>query len=603
MPSPGDIRRARRRAVGGKRDRCRRGKPCSAACVARWKYCLAEMPAPVQGAIPRAINAIKDRKVKVKPSVRQEKIKRVRNKLGENALSANIKYRDLLIKKLNKLAITGDRPSYQREEKRLLKLEAKITEKFGSPGGINPHVSEQIWNKTSEKREALQRRIVKKAGDIHHGMIKAALNRDRNEYNKLESKFFKLEEFRGRKPWKEGSLWTDIRRKEDKLRYRKISEKLQEMMAKAATKKDKNRYDALENRLMKIKEASGENYSKGSLWDRIRIQERAEKFKKISDKLYNLALEAAKKRNRYEYNRIEKKLIDLEKRELGFNRAQSGVIWARVRYPQLQRVEKKINKKLRSLALNNDKEGYKKLEEKLFRLYERYGSNISRRNKGEIWSEVQLDIRSNRYEKIRDKILEEVRKNALSGDRDGYEASEKKLLSLVKASSKFGDYDIQNYSKGDIWNTLNNSEMAAKLQRAIGFKSSIVQDSYSDSISIITRIDGQKLTLSIGNGTFAFSVNDNYSTDTGIPMRTRVKLLEEVKRQFGEVVKNLKNGEEIETGAWQDDGRGQKREKAYEAFGFSPPKFPGGEMYGRVEDGKIVPSDVDSYIRYRRHQR
>jgi len=98
MPSPGDIRRARRRAVGGKRDRCRRGKPCSAACVARWKYCLAEMPAPVQGAIPRAINAIKDRKVKVKPSVRQEKIKRVRNKLGENALSANIKYRDLLIK-------------------------------------------------------------------------------------------------------------------------------------------------------------------------------------------------------------------------------------------------------------------------------------------------------------------------------------------------------------------------------------------------------------------------------------------------------------------------------------------------------------------------
>lgn len=50
-PTAGEVERAKRQAVGGKRKRCSRGKNCSAACISADKICLVTFPAPVQDPI------------------------------------------------------------------------------------------------------------------------------------------------------------------------------------------------------------------------------------------------------------------------------------------------------------------------------------------------------------------------------------------------------------------------------------------------------------------------------------------------------------------------------------------------------------------------
>ena len=49
-PTASDIRAANRKAVGGGPKRCRKGKNCSATCIANNKYCLVGLPEPVSNA-------------------------------------------------------------------------------------------------------------------------------------------------------------------------------------------------------------------------------------------------------------------------------------------------------------------------------------------------------------------------------------------------------------------------------------------------------------------------------------------------------------------------------------------------------------------------
>lgn len=48
-----DVQRARNQAVGGGRKRCRKGKSCSAACIANNKVCIVELPWVMSNALPR----------------------------------------------------------------------------------------------------------------------------------------------------------------------------------------------------------------------------------------------------------------------------------------------------------------------------------------------------------------------------------------------------------------------------------------------------------------------------------------------------------------------------------------------------------------------
>lgn len=60
--SPSEVRRAKEKAIGGKRKRCVKGKSCSAACIQPTDACLVEMP----DAVASSISKTRD-KVSVKP--------------------------------------------------------------------------------------------------------------------------------------------------------------------------------------------------------------------------------------------------------------------------------------------------------------------------------------------------------------------------------------------------------------------------------------------------------------------------------------------------------------------------------------------------------
>ena len=60
-PSASQIRSAKVKAVGGGRKRCRKGKNCSAACIAGNKYCLVDLPEPVAAAMPKVTKMIQAR--------------------------------------------------------------------------------------------------------------------------------------------------------------------------------------------------------------------------------------------------------------------------------------------------------------------------------------------------------------------------------------------------------------------------------------------------------------------------------------------------------------------------------------------------------------
>ena len=61
-PSASQIRSAKAKAVGGGRKRCRKGKNCSAACIAGNKDCLVDLPEPVAAAMPKVVGLVQKKK-------------------------------------------------------------------------------------------------------------------------------------------------------------------------------------------------------------------------------------------------------------------------------------------------------------------------------------------------------------------------------------------------------------------------------------------------------------------------------------------------------------------------------------------------------------
>lgn len=96
MATRAGILRAKRLAVGGKRKRCKIGKSCSAACVNRNKFCLVDMPAPVEGALAKAVRAVRTRKERLSPTERGKSLEKrreyVKEKLTQGSQEKNSRY-------------------------------------------------------------------------------------------------------------------------------------------------------------------------------------------------------------------------------------------------------------------------------------------------------------------------------------------------------------------------------------------------------------------------------------------------------------------------------------------------------------------------------
>lgn len=191
-PTPSEIRASHRKAVGGKRDRCNKGKSCSAACIERKDRCLVDFPEPASRATTKVRDKVSqlelfptdkyvDKKTVEKISEFKKKVERglikavhlededkynrhrqeiidFNKRLGERSSSAlkvpatwermqNVresyeKAKGKLVNRLEKAAKKGDRIKYQEEEKRLLKIRRDLGVKVGDTA---KYLREEIW--------------------------------------------------------------------------------------------------------------------------------------------------------------------------------------------------------------------------------------------------------------------------------------------------------------------------------------------------------------------------------------------------------------------------------------------------------------------------
>lgn len=200
-----------------------------------------------------------------------------------------------------------------------------------------------------------------------------------------------------------------------------------------------------------------------------------------------------------------------------------------------------------------------------------------------------------RYEGVKDKLYNEMFEAAKSGDRRRYRDAEGRLLTLIeKAGPRF--YDKDTVERNSIWD-MYSSTLPHKLGASLAKPGSgIKMEVGGETASLTTIIGGQNLTVKVSPSSLMFTVNGSTSVSRDIPMSTRLQIIKELRKQFNVITSNMEEGSVVKVSAADADGYGKNRERAYVGSGFSNPDKKG-DMYGRVVEGKMVPSSLEDYLK------
>ena len=92
-----EIRAAKAKAVGGKKDRCRKGKSCSATCISGFKACLVEMSDQVSSSLGKLKTKLSPAIAKAKEFLPEKSKERLKGQQGKY-----LRIRKELVSRLNK---------------------------------------------------------------------------------------------------------------------------------------------------------------------------------------------------------------------------------------------------------------------------------------------------------------------------------------------------------------------------------------------------------------------------------------------------------------------------------------------------------------------
>lgn len=396
MPTRSEVLRARRRAVGGRRPRCRKGKSCSAACINQNKFCLVDAPTPVAGALPRAVKAIQSRGERLGRKEKQEKAQKQKEfAKGKLQASAELKkqradyiaQRSELVRDIRKAMLSGDSQKSTELQKRLIDMEGSVGSKLKvrSVGRID--------------EVDLRRRV---------GRIK------RN----LQSMGFKLQQYS---------------QEDRKGSYDKLERK----------------YIKLQNLLKRIGvEDSSTNYEKGAFWKMARMSRknvRQSNLLETYDYLATKAKEAAQDGNLKEYRKYERSLLKISPRIqqlMGEGRREKiikGLLWKDEKVPP---VLKALREGMDKALASGDLDKYNRLEDKFLRVkgsYERMGGYYARL--GNLRNKAGIEVSSvSKKGQVLNEHIDQLKRDtfraANSRNRREYNSLESKLLKLVPGLEK-----------------------------------------------------------------------------------------------------------------------------------------------------------------------
>jgi hypothetical protein len=182
---------AKNKAVGGKKDRCKKGKSCSATCISSWKDCLVEMSATVSGAVGRFHSKVR----KAIPGAERNEYLKTRKEVYERV-------RGRLDQRVKEAAINGDNDRYSKLRQKALDLHKKAGKRLG----IKWNDPENVWLPIAKDR------YFNRKAEVVDKMIKAAKDGDKDRYAKLESSLLRMQsgsavKFQDGSVIAKGNLW------------------------------------------------------------------------------------------------------------------------------------------------------------------------------------------------------------------------------------------------------------------------------------------------------------------------------------------------------------------------------------------------------------
>lgn len=121
------------------------------------------------------------------------------------------------------------------------------------------------------------------------------------------------------------------------------------------------------------------------------------------------------------------------------------------------------------------------------------------------------------------------------------------------------------------------------------------------AVLVRKRVGNHTVEISLDNGgsSFNFTIDGRYDKPRGLTNKEGIQIARETEAMFSEIVRSMKDGTTVNVIPYDGDGqdRGEKRRRAYERFGFgSDYRYPEDGLFGKVQDGKIVPTTARDYF-------
>jgi hypothetical protein len=210
-PTASEVERAQRNAVGGKKDKCVKGKSCSAACITPSDVCLVEIPLSPSQAISRVRDQLK-KEIDDKSPSKEKQLKLFETSKFITAEGVKERINKFQVENqanILKAIDSGSKETYDKHRQEAIDFNKSLVKsKEADKGGLAK--VPVTW----EKMQDVKKRYEKAQSEIEQRAINAAMIGDKTGYLREEKKLIEIEKRLGSKvgednPLEKGYLWRN----------------------------------------------------------------------------------------------------------------------------------------------------------------------------------------------------------------------------------------------------------------------------------------------------------------------------------------------------------------------------------------------------------
>jgi len=144
----------------------------------------------------------------------------------------------------------------------------------------------------------------------------------------------------------------------------------------------------------------------------------------------------------------------------------------------------------------------------------------------------------------------------------------------------------------------NNRKFLSRLEKSVPKGVELRVTGTSGVVMLSKSKGGNNLTITYSpNDGFNFTVNGRFSAGEVKDRREQIEIAFMAKKCWDSLIRSLPEGTIVKTSAWEADGKGEERQRAYMRVGFSKRDERDENMYSQKKDGAMVPTrDRETFL-------